>query len=80
MQESGLETIETYIARCHNTIAQYIATHPILERCLAAPPGTSSKVVVGTGGPGLGGRAGGSEGRRGSGGGGGVGRQGGVRA
>ena len=34
MQDVGLETIETYITCCQNTIYQYIATNPILEMCL----------------------------------------------
>ena len=33
---SGLEEVETYILHRQNTIAQYIATRPILELCLAA--------------------------------------------
>ena len=32
----GLEDIGVSIARCQNTVAQYIATHPIMEFCLAA--------------------------------------------
>ena len=32
----GLEEIGVYIARRHNMVAQYIATCPIMELCLAA--------------------------------------------
>ena len=31
----GLEEIEVYIARRHNTVARYIATRPIMDLCLA---------------------------------------------
>ena len=31
-----LEEIGVYIFCCHNTVAQYIATHPIMDLCLAA--------------------------------------------
>ena len=32
----GLEEIGAYISRRHNTVTQYIATHTIMELCLAA--------------------------------------------
>ena len=32
----GLEEIGFYIAYSHNMVAQYIATHPIMDLCLAA--------------------------------------------
>ena len=32
----GLEEIGVYIARCQNMVAQYIATRPIMDLCLAA--------------------------------------------
>ena len=32
----GLEWIRVYIARHQNTVAQYIATHPIMDLCLEA--------------------------------------------
>ena len=31
-----LDDIGVYIARCHNTVAQYIVTRPIMELCMAA--------------------------------------------
>ena len=33
MVESGFEGIGTYITRRQNTVAQYIATQPILDLC-----------------------------------------------
>ena len=36
MKEVGLEEVETYVLRHQNTVAQYIATRPIMELCLAA--------------------------------------------
>ena len=32
----GLEDIGVYIARRYNTVAQYIATRPMMDLCLAA--------------------------------------------
>ena len=34
MFEAGLEKVEMYVFCCQNTIAQYIATRPILGICL----------------------------------------------
>ena len=36
MEESGLKDMETYISRRQNTVAQFIATSPIMDLCLAA--------------------------------------------
>ena len=36
MQVVGLEEMETYIFRRHNTVMQYIVTQPILGICLEA--------------------------------------------
>ena len=33
IREAGLEEVETYITQRQNTVAQYIATQPILELC-----------------------------------------------
>ena len=33
-RKASLEEIETYISRQHNTVAQYIATRPIMDLCL----------------------------------------------
>ena len=35
MTEAGLKDVETYISCCQNTVAQYIATRPIIDLCLA---------------------------------------------
>ena len=32
----GLDEIGVYIARCQNTVAQYITTRPIMDFCLVA--------------------------------------------
>ena len=31
----GIESVDTYVLLCHNTIFQYITTHLILELCMA---------------------------------------------
>ena len=35
MAEAGLQEVETYISHHQNTVAQYIATRPIMDLCLA---------------------------------------------
>ena len=35
-----LDEIGVYITQCYNMVAQYIATSPIMELCLAAEPNT----------------------------------------
>ena len=35
MAEAGLQEVETYVSRRQNTVAQYIATKPIVDLCLA---------------------------------------------
>ena len=35
MLEAGLQKVDTYISCCKNTVAQYIATRPIIDLCLA---------------------------------------------
>ena len=34
MMEVGLEEMETYVPRRHNSVAQFITTRPILKLCL----------------------------------------------
>jgi hypothetical protein len=34
LEECGLETIDTYIKKRRDTIAQYVATQPIFTQCL----------------------------------------------
>ena len=36
MAEVGLQDMETYVSGSQNTVAQYIATRPIMDLCLAA--------------------------------------------
>ena len=36
MKEAGLQEVETYISRRHNTVANFIATMPIMDLCLEA--------------------------------------------
>ena len=36
MVGAGLQDMETYVSGRQNTVAQYIATRPIMELCLAA--------------------------------------------
>ena len=36
MAEAGLQEVDTYISRHQNTMAQYIASRPIMDLCLAA--------------------------------------------
>ena len=35
MADEGLKYLETYVYRHHNTVAQFIATRPIMDLCLA---------------------------------------------
>ena len=36
MVEAGLQEVETYVSHHQNTVAQYIATRPIMDLCLVA--------------------------------------------
>ena len=36
MTEAGFQDVDTYVSRRHNTVAQFIATRPIMDLCLAA--------------------------------------------
>lgn len=46
LQKAGLHTIEEYIQNCQNTLAETIATHPILDLCLETEreSGSSSRL------------------------------------
>ena len=35
MAEAGLQEVETYLSRHHNTVTQFIASRPIMDLCLA---------------------------------------------
>ena len=36
MTEVGLQDVETYVYRHHNTVTQFIATRPIMDLCMVA--------------------------------------------
>ena len=36
MAEAGMKEVETYVSFRQNTMAQYIATRPIMDLCLVA--------------------------------------------
>ena len=42
MEEAGLQEVENYVSRHHNTFKQYITTRPIMDLCLTVKrrPGT----------------------------------------
>ena len=35
MMESVLQKVDKYVSRCHSTVAQFIATRPIMDLCMA---------------------------------------------
>ena len=45
MAEVGLQEVETYFSRRQNTVAQFIATRPIIDLCLAAVRRLGSQVA-----------------------------------
>ena len=44
MAESGFQEGDTYVYCCQNTVAQFIATRPIMDLCLAAAQRPVSRV------------------------------------
>ena len=42
----SLQEVETYVFLCQNTIAQYIATKPIMDLCLAAKRRPGPRVAM----------------------------------
>ena len=44
MVEALLQEFDTYITRHHNTVAQYIATRPIMDMCLVAEQRLGTRV------------------------------------
>ena len=46
MNSVGMEEEETYALRRQNTVAQYIATRPILELCLATEQWPGAQVSM----------------------------------
>ena len=46
MAEAGLQELETYVSRHQNTVAQYIATRPIMILCLTAKRRPGERVIM----------------------------------
>ena len=46
MSEAGLKEVDTYVSQHQNTVAQYIATMPIMDLCLAAKQRPGPKVTM----------------------------------
>ena len=46
MDEAGLTDIRTSIQRRQNTVAQYVATRPILDLCEGARPQEGARVIL----------------------------------
>ena len=46
MQEAGLTDIRTLILKSQNTVAQYIATRPLLDLCEGARAREGAKVTL----------------------------------
>ena len=46
MVEAGLQEMETYVSRRQNTVAQYIATMPIMDLCLTAEQRPGPRVAM----------------------------------
>ena len=46
MAGAGLHEVETYVYRRQNTVAQYIATRPIMDLCLAAKRRPGPRVAM----------------------------------
>ena len=45
MAEAGFKEVETYVSRRQNTVAQFIATRPIIELCLEMEWRSGSRVT-----------------------------------
>ena len=43
--EELLQEVETYLYHLHNTVAQFIATRPIMDLCLAAERSLGSRIT-----------------------------------
>ena len=44
MAEAVFQEVETYVSHLQNTVAQFIATRPIMDLCLAAERRSGSRV------------------------------------
>ena len=47
MADAGLQEVETYVSHHQNTVAQYIATRPIMDLCLVANRRLRPRVKMG---------------------------------
>ena len=45
MEEAGLEEVDTYVSRRHNTTTQFITTRPIMDLYLAAERSPGSRAT-----------------------------------
>ena len=45
MVDMGFQEVETYVSLLHNTAAQFIATRPIMDLCLAAERNPGSRLA-----------------------------------
>ena len=46
ISEAGLQEVETYVSRRHNTVAQHIATRLIMDLCMAAKKRTGPRLEM----------------------------------
>ena len=46
MVEEGLQEVETYVSQLQSTVAQYIATRPIMDLCLAVKRRPGPRVAM----------------------------------
>ena len=46
MAEAGFQEMETYVLCCQKTVAQYIATRPIVDLCLVAKLSPGPRVTM----------------------------------
>ena len=44
MMESVLQKVDTYVSRFHSTVAQFIATRPIMDLCMAVERRPGSRI------------------------------------
>ena len=46
MVEAGLQEVDTYVSLCHNTVAQFVATRPTFDLCLASERRPGQRVYM----------------------------------
>ena len=49
MAEVVIQEVETYVVRCQNTVANFIATRPIMDLCMAEAQITGQGCQIGGG-------------------------------